>query len=235
MMTAGGDGLGTSLARMVLVLAAFLAPGLCMATALHRRAQLHPVARWPMAFAWSMAVFGAVAWPALWRSQSFASFLSTLAVVWIAFAVLTGIALLRTRSRPDDASAPPPSDRLGQAPPPRSWTIAAAALIGLQALSSAVYSRPDWDDCYYLAAAVDYEHAAALNAEEPTHHEGLPPMTHMRLLSWELSGATLSHFSRLSVAALFHTLLPPLLVLSRTRPTRCFSPSCCRAASFPWA
>lgn len=99
--------------------------------------------------------------------------------------------------------------------PPRLWTVAAAIAIAVQVVGIAVYSRPDWDDCYYLAAVLDYEHAQALNDEEPSHRENLPVPTQHRTLCWELFGAALCKLTGATPSALFHTLLPvPLLLLA---------------------
>jgi hypothetical protein len=97
--------------------------------------------------------------------------------------------------------------------PPKLWSVAAAVVILLQATSAVIYSRPDWDDCYYLAAVLDYEQAQVLNNQEPTHREGFPVKALQRPLCWELWGAVLSHESGVNPMALYHTLLPGLLVL----------------------
>jgi hypothetical protein len=83
----------------------------------------------------------------------------------------------------------------------------------VQAASAVVYDRPDWDDVYYLAAVLDYQHAEAINSEEPTHRAGFPVYPHNILISWELWGAVLCHLSGLNPMAVFHTLLPGVLVL----------------------
>ena len=104
----------------------------------------------------------------------------------------------------------PSQDRLE---PPWWWTATAVVFIVVQAGSAAVFDRPDWDDCYYLAAVLDYQHADALNAEEPTHREGLPVSPINRLLAWELWGAVLCRFSGMNPMVLFRTFLPGMLVL----------------------
>lgn len=99
--------------------------------------------------------------------------------------------------------------------PPRLWTIAAAVAIAVQVVGIAVYNRPDWDDCYYLAAVLDYEQAQVLNDEEPSHRENLPVPTQHRTLCWELFGAVLCKLTGATPSALFHTFLPvPLLLLA---------------------
>ncbi len=91
-------------------------------------------------------------------------------------------------------------------------SLVAVLFIGLQTASAMFFDRPDWDDCYYLAAVLDYEHAEQFNDQEPTHREGFPVPAHNRLLVWELWGAVLCRLSGLNPMAVFHTLLPALLV-----------------------
>lgn len=88
----------------------------------------------------------------------------------------------------------------------------ALLFIGLQTASAMFFDRPDWDDCYYLAAVLDYEYAEQFNDQEPTHREGFSVPAHNRLLVWELWGAVLCRLSGLNPMALFHTLLPAVLV-----------------------
>ena len=102
---------------------------------------------------------------------------------------------------------------LDRSAPPRLWRIAAGLLVALQVVAIAMFSRPDWDDCYYLAAVLDYEQAAQLNAEEPSHRENLPVPTQHRTLCWELFGAVLGRISGISPLVLYHTLLPMGLLL----------------------
>jgi hypothetical protein len=96
---------------------------------------------------------------------------------------------------------------------PRFELVLALVFILAQALSAMAFDRPDWDDCYYLAAVLDYQHAESLNAAEPTHREGLPVSPINVMLVWELWGAMLCHFSGLNPMVVFHTLLPGVLVL----------------------
>jgi hypothetical protein len=99
------------------------------------------------------------------------------------------------------------------APAPRLWTATAVGLILLQAVSSAVYYHPNCDDCFYLAAVLDYQHAEVLNDQDPTHREGFPmPVIH-RTLCWELWGAVLCHVTGLSASAVFQSLLAGVMVL----------------------
>jgi hypothetical protein len=101
-----------------------------------------------------------------------------------------------------------------EAPPPRLWTAAAAAAVLLQAVSAVAYYRPDWDDCFYLAAVLDYKDAAALNQENPADRGlGFPMAPTHRALCWELWGAVLCRLSGSSPLVLYHSLLPGLLVL----------------------
>jgi hypothetical protein len=98
-------------------------------------------------------------------------------------------------------------------PAPRLWiALAVVAILG-QAASAVIYSRPDWDDCYYLAAVLDYEQAEALNDQEPTHREGFEVNPVQRMLCWELLGAVVSHVSGATPMVLFHSLWSGLIVL----------------------
>jgi hypothetical protein len=101
-----------------------------------------------------------------------------------------------------------------ESPPPRLWAAAAAALIGWQAVSAEVYYRPDWDDCFYLGAVLEYQGAEALNGRDPAEREGGSGVgpAH-RTMCWELWGAVLCSLSGLNPLALFHSFLPGLLVL----------------------
>jgi hypothetical protein len=107
------------------------------------------------------------------------------------------------RFGPEDESAPP-----------RYWSAMAALLIGFQAVGAVAYGRPDWDDCYYLAAALDYQEGQVLNDQEPTHREGNPVQAIYRLMVWELWGGTLGRLSGLGPLVVFHSVLPGLLVLA---------------------
>ena len=98
-------------------------------------------------------------------------------------------------------------------PAPRLWTALAVGFVLLQAVSAVAYSRPDWDDCYYLAAALDFQHAAVLNEQEPTHREGFPVFTLQSTLCFELWGAVLCHLTGLNPLVVFHSLIPGPLVL----------------------
>ena len=42
-------------------------------------------------------------------------------------------------------------------PPPLLWSLLAGLLILFQVVGVVAFSRPDWDDCFYLAAALDYQ------------------------------------------------------------------------------
>lgn len=102
--------------------------------------------------------------------------------------------------------------------PPRSWQALALAAVALQGGLMTLYDRPDWDDCYYLAAALDYPQATSLNQQEPTHREGLAVPPQQRTLCWVLWGAMLSHLSGVSPMGLFRSVLPlgllPLLYIA---------------------
>ncbi len=99
------------------------------------------------------------------------------------------------------------------APAPALWWAVALAGVAASAASAVAYDRPDWDDGYYQAAMLDYEHAAALNDQEPVFREGLPVSVGQRALCWELGGAILCRLSGLSPAVLFRTALAGVLVL----------------------
>lgn len=98
-------------------------------------------------------------------------------------------------------------------PAPPLWVAAAVVLVGIQAVSAVVYDRPDWDDCFNLAAVLDYQEATTLNEQEPTYREGLPMPVIYRAMCWELWGAVVCHLSGLSPMVLYHSLLPGILVL----------------------
>jgi hypothetical protein len=97
--------------------------------------------------------------------------------------------------------------------PPWPWTAVAVGLIGFQAVSAVIYYRPDWDDCFTLAAVLDYEHATVLNEQEFTHHEGFPVDAAHRTMCWELWGAVVCRLSGTTPLVVFHSFLPALLVL----------------------
>ena len=98
--------------------------------------------------------------------------------------------------------------------PPWLWTATALTVIALQAVGAAIAARPDWDDAYYLNAVHQYLTGAPLNFEVPSlPGDGLPVPPHMRLLAWELWGATLCRFSGLNPVISHHTFLPPLIVV----------------------
>ncbi len=126
--------------------------------------------------------------------------------------LLTGsaVAVALERSTGDLLRFGPDDDAL----PPRIWSAAAAALILFQAVGVVTYGRPDWDDCFYLAAALDYQEGSVLNDQEPTHREGYPVQPIYWLMIWELWGATLGRMSGIGPLVTFHSLLPGLLVLA---------------------
>lgn len=146
--------------------------------------------------------------------------------------VLVALGLWRLRRHPrqrihaaadgiGDAVSPlaPPEPRAEDVRrPPRSWQALALAAVALQGGLMTLYDRPDWDDCYYLAAALDYPQAASLNQQEPTHREGLAVPPQQRTLCWVLWGAMLSHLSGVSPMGLFRSVLPlgllPLLYIA---------------------
>jgi hypothetical protein len=99
------------------------------------------------------------------------------------------------------------------AAPPKLWSALAILAVILQAASAVVYSRPDWDDCIFLAAMLDYEQGDVLNDQEPTHREGFEVNPVERTLCWELSGAVMCRLTGATPMVLFHTLWPGLLVL----------------------
>lgn len=111
------------------------------------------------------------------------------------------------------AASPPTVRAHDQAPPPLIWWVVALAVLLPMAISAALMSRPDWDDCYYLSAVEHNRHGLSLNDEEPTHHEGLPPPVQQRALCWELFLTVLCTLSGFSPMALAHGVLPAALVL----------------------
>lgn len=91
------------------------------------------------------------------------------------------------------------------------WVIV-LGFIALQVVSAVVFDRPDWDDCYCLAAVLDFQRAERLNLEEPTHREGLPLNIICVLIAWELWQAVLSWASGLNAMVVAHALLPVILI-----------------------
>jgi hypothetical protein len=101
----------------------------------------------------------------------------------------------------------------GAAPSPL-WTYAAMGMIASLAVGVALQARPDWDDGEYLADVLRYSEGGTLNRECATlPGEGLLAAPHMRLLAWELFGATLCRASGVHPMVSHRTLLPPLLLL----------------------
>jgi hypothetical protein len=98
-------------------------------------------------------------------------------------------------------------------PPSRLWTMAAAGLIVFQAGTAVVYDRPDWDDHFYLSAVMDYQHAESLNSRNPVSREPAEMHAVYRALCWELWGAVACSLTGLNAMAVFHSLLPGILVL----------------------
>jgi hypothetical protein len=168
---------------------------------------------WPL-LAGVLAIVGAVAWTvwaAIWihdHGGAERAVHATLAALPVELALLAVLVWrLRATTKTAAASLAPTLQA------PRAAVLVATALVALQAASAAVYARPDWDDGYYLAAALDFAQAPVLDAEEPTHREGFRVQPHQRLLVWELLGAVLCRLSGVAVPVLFHTVWPPLLVL----------------------
>jgi hypothetical protein len=95
----------------------------------------------------------------------------------------------------------------------RLWSVAAIALILLQAGSAVVYDRPDWDDAFYLSAVLDYQHSESLNSRHPVTREPSRMTAIYRALCWELWGSVVCTLTGLHAMALFHSLLPGILVL----------------------
>lgn len=208
----------TSILLFLFVLAVFVAPGYGCVRYLLRGDRLSAPLRWTLAFTWSFALFALIAGPFLWCGSSFRALVPTTVLVWLAYGMIGGLAWWRAgKLSASGAPDAPVSSRLGLAwdeeGPPRLWTALAVGFVLLQAVSAVVYDRPDWDDCYYLAAMVDDQGGGVLNAEEPTHREGFPVPNVQRLLCWELWGAEVCHFTGLHPLVLFHTVLPGILVM----------------------
>ena len=99
-------------------------------------------------------------------------------------------------------------------PPPRAWTALAVSFVVLQAIGAVVYFRPDWDDCYYLAAVRDFPQAEVFNDRDPPSREGDPVDAVHRVMCLELWGAVACHLTGADPQTMFHTLLPGFLVLA---------------------
>jgi hypothetical protein len=97
-------------------------------------------------------------------------------------------------------------------PADRGVWLVVLSFIVLQIASAVVFDRPDWDDCFYLAAVLDFQMAERLNLEEPTHREGLPLNIICVLIAWELWQAVLSWASGLNPMVVAHGLLPVVLI-----------------------
>jgi hypothetical protein len=92
--------------------------------------------------------------------------------------------------------------------------MAAGLLIVCQAAAASVVFRPDWDDCFNLAAVRDYQESPFLNSRNPISLDpGAVNVTH-RVLCLELWGSVLCHLTGADPQSLFHSLLPGLLVLA---------------------
>jgi hypothetical protein len=97
---------------------------------------------------------------------------------------------------------------------PLLWTMTAGLLIVCQAAAVSVVFRPDWDDCFNLAAVRDYPESPFLNSRNPISLDpGAVNVTH-RVLCLELWGSVLCHLTGADPQTLFHSLLPGLLVLA---------------------
>lgn len=97
--------------------------------------------------------------------------------------------------------------------PPLAWLASAWVAAIAVVVAATLWSQPQLDDAYYLSAVRQFAAGGPLNREDPTlPGEGFPVAPHMRLLAWELFGATLSRFSGVHPMILHFTLLPPILV-----------------------
>jgi hypothetical protein len=101
-----------------------------------------------------------------------------------------------------------------ETPPPLLWTLVAAIVIGSQAVAASVLFRPDWDDCFNLAAVRDYQESPFLNSRNPISLDPGPVNATHRVLCLELWGSVLCRLTGADPQALFHTFLPGLLVLA---------------------
>ena len=97
---------------------------------------------------------------------------------------------------------------------PKAWSAVAVAVILLQAIGSTIYFRPDWDDCYYLAAVLDYQESPSLNDRDPTTRDLIGVNAPHRAMCLELWGAVLCRLAGTDPQTLFHSLLPGPLVLA---------------------
>lgn len=146
----------------------------------------------------------------LWSKQDVAMQIKLLAASPLV--LLVGCCLLLSwRSKLSPLLAFGPED---DQPPPKAWTAIAVGLIVAQAIGSAVYFRPDWDDGYYLGAVLDYEHSPSFNDRDPTTREMIGVNAPHRAMCLELWGAVLCRLIGADPQTLFHSLLPGPFVLT---------------------
>lgn len=171
-------------------------------------------ATWPTVF---VILYLALCWTILWLPQLITALgLKESPLVWLLFDLLiigwvVGM-MVKVRDYQQRWSswlAFTPED---EQPAGRLVWGTAIGFIVLQILSAMVFDRPDWDDCYYLAAVLDFQHTERLHAEEPTHREGLPVNIINVVIAWEMWQAVLSWWSGLNPMVVAHGLLPPLLI-----------------------
>jgi hypothetical protein len=94
-----------------------------------------------------------------------------------------------------------PRDKLAAA----SHRLIAGLFVAVLVVGAALVARPDWDDADYLSTVRQYCETGPLNREAASlRGERLPVAPHMRLLAWELLGATLCRVSTL------HPMVTPL-------------------------
>ena len=108
----------SGLATFCALVAIFLFPGYCWVTWLHRADSLRPWQRWPLAFAWSLAVFALAGGPFLWFHGSFANFLYVLYAAWAFYSLLGLVAYARywRKGTLNEGSALAPPERSSAGP-----------------------------------------------------------------------------------------------------------------------
>jgi hypothetical protein len=286
-----GIALGT--AKLLVALLVFWLPGYAWARFLHPGLTRNGTALALLGWAWSMAVFAAVALPFLWLGLRVSDFLLTLACVWAAWGLIAAVVWFR-RGRvepvpPASAPLPAPAQTADALPPGAgpvlarvpiylvvcgiiAWVPHLAKLVNwrwiplhgalyvvtllimvtmgwhlgqrlsqtlhdwldfdarddqppepalhwlaigfllLTIVSAMVFIRGDPDDCYYLAAVLDYATTDQLHAQEPTHREGLPVPVINRPIVYELWQAVLVRLTGVNPMLLARGLLLPLLI-----------------------
>ena len=131
-------------------------------------------------------------------------------LVILAVSLLVGLVFIPTCLRRALAGPDHPTGST----PPRAWTALAYTTLVALMVGVTFQSQPQSDDAYYLTASHQFAIGGPLNREDPTlPGDGFPVAPHMRLLAWELLGATLGRAGGVHPMVQYYTLMPPLLVL----------------------